>query len=340
MTKRNLFFGAAFFFAAIQFSLAQTKSNEKLFYSFVATGCNRVDKEDVNPENPSTANVEQLKKTFEDVAALNPQPDFFFFLGDLIMGYSSDTALLGKELRAWKTIYYQSSLSKTKTKMMVVPGNHELFKGKNKPAYEAAEQCWINNMNEFLPYNNGPKKAGDDNLQTDQSRLTASFNFKKSHFILCNTDGVGMESKVPIQWIAKDLKTAKKNQPIFIFSHEPCVAYNGEKGMDTSKNLRKKFWSLLEESNVTAMVSAHNHLYFKKQFNEGKTWQIIAGNGGSKLEKEVTKKQDQFYGFVQIKVFKNKKVELNMYGRDFNVDNYLAAPTSPTTVRDNKWLVE
>ena len=81
-------------------------------------------------------------------------------------------------------------------------------------------------------------------------------------------------------------------------------------------------------------------MYFKKQFNEGKTWQIIAGNGGSKLEKEVTKKQDQFYGFVQIKVFKNKKVELNMYGRDFNVDNYLAAPTSPTTVRDNKWLVE
>ena len=65
MTKRNLFFGVAFFIAALQFSFAQTKSNEKLLYSFVATGCNRVDKEDVNPENPSTANVEQLSIPLE-----------------------------------------------------------------------------------------------------------------------------------------------------------------------------------------------------------------------------------------------------------------------------------
>ncbi len=340
MTKRNLFFGVVIFLAAIQFSFAQTKSNEKLLYSFVATGCNRVDKDDVSDANPSTANIAQLSKTFEDVATLNPQPDFFFFTGDLIMGYQADTAILGKELRAWKTIYYQSTLSKTKVKLIVLPGNHELKESKKKPAYEAAEQCWVNNMNEFLPYNNGPKKGGDDNLQTDQSRLTTSFDFKGSHFILCNTDGVGMESKVALNWIAKDLKTAKKDNPIFVFSHQPAVPYNGEKGIDTANNLKQKFWTLLEDNHVTAMVSAHNHVYFKQQPHAGKTWQIVAGNGGSQLEKEVTKPEDQFYGFVQIKVYENKKVEMNMYGRNFDTKNYLAPPTSPTTVRDNKWLVE
>ena len=38
--------------------------------------------------------------------------------------------------------------------------------------------------------------------------------------------------------VKEKVKTAKKNNPIFVFSHEPCIAYNGEKGLDTAKNLR------------------------------------------------------------------------------------------------------
>ena len=313
-------------------------NKDKVLYSFVATGCNRVDKDDVNDNNPSTANIAQLTKTFEDVAALEPQPDFFFFTGDLIMGYQADTAILGKELRAWKAIYYQSTLSKTKVKLIVLPGNHELKESKKKPAFAAAEQCWINNMNEFLPYHNGPMAGGDDKLPTDESRLTASFNYKGSHFILCNTDGVGMESKVPIHWIAKDIATAKKDNPIFVFSHQPAVSYNGEKGIDTANGLNHAFWALLEQYHTTAMISAHNHVYFTAQPHAGSTWQIVAGNGGSKLEKEVTAPEAQFYGFVQIKVYHHKKVEMNMYGRNFDPANYLAPPTSPTTIRETKVL--
>ena len=53
--------------------------DDPVVYSFVVVGCNRIDKEDVDlSKNPSTANVVQLNRTFADVAALTPKPNFFF----------------------------------------------------------------------------------------------------------------------------------------------------------------------------------------------------------------------------------------------------------------------
>jgi hypothetical protein len=56
-------------------------------------GCNRIDAADVSKENPSTANLEQLNRTFREIAGLRRLPKFLFFAGDLVLGYSSDVSV-------------------------------------------------------------------------------------------------------------------------------------------------------------------------------------------------------------------------------------------------------
>ena len=48
---------------------------------------------------------------------------------------------------------------------------------------------------------NGPAAGGADALQTDQSKLSYSFDFKDAHFVTLNTDPVGKDWHVPTAWL-------------------------------------------------------------------------------------------------------------------------------------------
>ena len=68
------------------------------------------------------------------------------------------------------------------------------------------------------------------------------------------------------------------------------------------------------------------------------TVQIIAGNGGTKLDDgwRLTG-ADPYFGFTVVQVRKNGTVDISSYGRDFDPTNYLApSPLAlfPTTIRD------
>src|SRR5215831_17619645 len=93
-------------------------------YSFVVVGCNRV----AAPESlgvVSTANVAELNRTFADVAAINPKPNFLFFAGDLVFGYTNDSTALDRELKGWIALYQASPLANSGVELITVPGNHE-----------------------------------------------------------------------------------------------------------------------------------------------------------------------------------------------------------------------
>src|SRR5436309_2858533 len=69
-------------------------------YSFAVIGCNRV----AAPESlgvQSTANVAELNRTFADIAAMPTKPNFLFFAGDLVFGYTNDSTALDRELKGW-----------------------------------------------------------------------------------------------------------------------------------------------------------------------------------------------------------------------------------------------
>ncbi|HEY0779838.1 MAG TPA: metallophosphoesterase family protein, partial [Gemmatirosa sp.] len=160
--------------------------------TFAVIGCNRVDAADTLGDT-STANVEELTRTFQDIAALPVKPRFLFFTGDLVFGYTPDTLQLDRELRAWRTLYEASPLPALGVELVAMPGNHEM-QNLSKVATAAAERTWLRDMQPYIMRGgNGPTAGGPDNLATDQSKLTYSFDYAGSHFVTINTDPTGAD---------------------------------------------------------------------------------------------------------------------------------------------------
>lgn len=326
-------------------------------FSFVVMGCNRIDPTLVSPAQqpldfPSTANVPQLTRTFAEVAAMNPLPDFFFMTGDLVMGYTNDNALLRQELNAWVDLYKASPLYGTSVKLVAIPGNHET-QNASKVTTLAGEQAWLEIMAPYIISANGEPAGGPDGLATDQSKLSYSFDWKGTHFLLLDTDPQGRDWTVPTQWVATDVAAAKAAgaKHIMAVMHKPAYGWSGAptdsllgKGATPTAfylGLRDQFWSTLENNQAEAVFSAHNHLWSKFQ-PTNHTWQIIAGNGGSQLETTVANGSagiPAYYGYTVVNVSAAGPVVVKSMGRDIPAAGYWAdAPASatPTTVRDTQ----
>ena len=143
-------------------------------------------------------------------------------------------------------------------------------------------------MAPYIRGNNGPGIGGADNLTTDQSKLTYSFNYGQDHFIVINTDPVGKDSKTAYKWIASDAQTAKANNArhIFAFGHKPAYSspMKPGDGLEVFAADRDSLWKYLEQYSCEAMFAAHEHLWDTIRPHSGKTYQVIAGNGGSRVE--------------------------------------------------------
>jgi hypothetical protein len=204
-----------------------TIPKDSLLFSFVVVGCNRVDKSDYSISNPSTANFHQLTRTFQDILSLKNKPKFFFFIGDMVLGYINDTALLRNELQSWVTLYEQSGLRQSGIELVPTSGNHEILVGKGRPANADAENIFVEVMKPYIKNDNGPVIGGMDSLETDQSQLTYSFDYGNTHFVMLNTDDVGKESRIPYRWVVNDIKKAKEKGAAHIFTlgHKPAFPF-------------------------------------------------------------------------------------------------------------------
>ncbi|MDB5274540.1 MAG: hypothetical protein JWO58_2907 [Chitinophagaceae bacterium] len=309
-------------------------------YTFVTLGCNRVDDPDTTANKPSTANVYQLNRMFSEVSQLSPLPDYLLFTGDMVVGYVNDTVKLANQLRGWIVLYKASPLFGKSTQLVAIPGNHETQnKAAGKKSFAAAERTFVREMSEFILGSNGPLATGlvpgTDSLITNQDKLSYSFDHKGDHFVILNTDPVGRDGTVATHWVKQDVTTARANgaRHIFAFGHKPAYAsvIKQTDGLIVRKDLRDSFWTTLENNQGEAMFCAHNHLWEQQQPHAGKTWQIIAGNGGSNLE---TSTPNPYFGYTLVNVYTNGEVEVQSYGRDLNATNYsYAADDQATTLR-------
>ncbi|MDN3656733.1 metallophosphoesterase [Ferruginibacter paludis] len=329
-------------------------------YSFVTVGCNRVDyldtaftSNDIDySTGASTANVYQLKRLFTEIAHLNPLPKYLILTGDIVMGYKTpstpDTAELAKQLTAWKAIYESHPLSSMGIQLVAIPGNHETQdKAAGKKSFLSAEQIFTRVMAPYIRGNNGPGIGGPDSLTTDQSKLTYSFNFNGDHFIVLNTDPVGKDNQVPYKWLAADIQTARANNArhIFAFGHKPAYSspLTPKGGLDADATLpqRDSLWKYLEDNNCEAMFSAHEHLWDSIHPHTGKTWQVIAGNGGSRVEPVWVGAGKQYYGYTLVNLYTDKKVNVMGLGRNTGQSTTAGGTpypvnedANPTTVRN------
>ncbi len=332
-------------------------------YSFVTVGCNRVDYLDTaittgDPDfacGKSTANVYQLKRLFTEISHLNPLPHFLIMTGDIVMGYltpsTPDTTELAKQLTAWRAIYESHPLSSMGITLIAVPGNHETQdKAAGKHSFVAAENIFTRIMAPYIHGSNGPGIGGPDGLATDQSKLTYSFDYGGDHYLMIDTDPTGQDNKTPYHWIASDLQAARANHArhIFAFGHKPAYSspFTPAGGLDAASTLnqRDSLWKYFEMYNVEAMFSAHEHLWDSIHPHAGKSWQVINGDGGTRVEPIWVGAGRQYYGYTIVNLYTNRTVNVMGIGR-----NTAMSPTvgtsypinediNPSTVRNNFFI--
>lgn len=232
-----------------------------------------------------------------------------------------------------------------------VPGNHETqCKSCGKKAQLVNENAWRANMGDLILDNarmltlfgeqatneNVANNAFYDGLATDQSKLSYSFDFRGSHFVVINTDPAGKDSHAPAAWLADDLAKAQAHgaKHFFVFGHKPAYTYYygaglsaplpaKAAGLDADVAARDRFWDVIEQYGATYFCG-HEHTFNMNQpraAQGGKAWQILIGSGRSPFEASpsdttVNPSTDRDYAWATVKVYQNGKVKIKAYGFD------------------------
>ena len=334
------YFSGLYICAVVLLSLtACNRYAHKTNYTFVVAGDDRLAAEDT-VGNPSTTNQYHLKRLFAEVAQLKPLPEYLFFNGDLVMGYTdNDTVRLARELREWIKIYKESPLANTSVKLVTIAGNHEIVEklGSGKISFATNERTFVREMHDYIRGDNGPKATGlfpgTDSLMSDQSHLTYSFDFGGDHFVVFNTDPVDRENRLPWHWLENDLRAAREDgaRHIFLFGHKPPfpVHFESESGLELCPANRDSLWSVIERYNCDAYFGSHYHLWDTLQIHKGKTWEIVCGNAGAPVDKDWL---PSYYGYTLVNVY--DKVDVTSMGHDVDKDHYMEpTPDKQTVVR-------
>ncbi len=314
-----------------------------------------------------------------------------FFNGDMIMGYgyagptktnsvsdvvNSDLMKFYRQYGFWRGTV--AGLMEKGTYVVPVAGNHEVqwkktpvSGGTAKLAHQVNEDAWRANMADLilddtrfqslfgeLPTNKsvGDNRAPGDGkagplLDTDQSKLTYSFDFHGSHFVVINTDPVGNDTHAPVNWLRSDLLAAQARgvQHTFVFGHKPAFTYfygsviptppalplpSKPAGLDADMPARDAFWDVIEQFGTTYFCG-HEHIFNMMQ-PRGKAWQVLVGSGGSPFEAgpddaTTHPKTDRTYAWATVSIYKSGKVKVRAYGFDdhFGPTRLLQSVTVP-----------
>jgi hypothetical protein len=320
---------------------ASSIQDDPVTFSFAFFGCNRVDKADWDiATNPSSANLPQLRQSFQDISNISPMPKVLFMTGDLVLGYGNDKGEeCRKQLDAWISEYKSSPLS-GKITMVPISGNHEMNR---KVKDEKLASSYTTSMwNDWLKVNslmpsiaNGPTAGGPDQISDDQSKLNFSFDQGNIHFVCLNTDTRTTDERigfVPANWAKNDIDAATKaGKTIFLLGHRNVVdgiTAAGDAPIEP-KSGGELIKAMQSSPNVLGYLCAHVHAWDVSKINGVMPWQVIAGNGGSKLEKDWKPEGGKTYGFAVIEVHQSGTVNLVPYFRPAKDD--AVEPAKPAT---------
>lgn len=323
----------------------------ELVSSFVYVGCNRVGFGATDPA-PSTANVAQLKQTLADIAALTVKPDYFFFVGDMVLGMQDDGGkTLTKELDAWKALVDESGFATSGIELLPLVGNHEadastqVSDGSYVEYPDAANlAAWVKwlDTERLAKAHNGP--SGEAELMRDQlaedNNQTQTYSFDDLntgvHYLLLNTDSLSTVSNptlpdktvaswVPLHWVEQDIAKAEANpriDKIVVLAHKPLVL-NNPGAHDIVYNTAP--YSLGDEllalfSNTPKFAGyfaahAHEWRYTEKLGPNRNVTQVLAGNGGSQLDAGWAPEGGAYFGFTQVNLYDDNTVGVVSYAR-------------------------
>ena len=328
--KRSIFLVSllsTLLFSSSQAEIAERPSSAiKCRFSFV--GCNRVDFDVDQDINPSTANVGQLKATFRNLAKLKSKPSHFFFLGDLILGYTSGLDTV-EQLQAWRALYEKSRLSRSGVTLVPVVGNHETLLSYKDEAGSwhdypnpAAIFAWEDVMKPFLDWHDGPQTTAPNDDQLTISQEVLSFTVREHNilFIILNTDTFVDNltlGDIPLHWLQQKLdegEADKTVEHIFVMGHKPLseVEYKTTLVRDGERQNAENM--LAANPKVRAYLAAHYHLWDFRRLSSG-LLQITAGNGGSKLKGSFKNPEVGYYGYTLLDILESGEMVVESWGR-------------------------
>jgi hypothetical protein len=307
-------------------SVSAEPAKPRLRFAFV--GCNRVGFSELTPDNPSSANRQQLLRTCQDLVA--DPPAYLFLVGDIVTNYGQGSELLRSQLEPWVELYQSTELANSGTVMVPIVGNHEVLTSRQDPEtgrwtdFPNPETLpvWESVMAPYLRWSDGPTREGEnlDGLSHDQSKLSFTVRHQDVLFLCINTDTFIDDTTlgdVPLHWIAEKLAQAERDPEIkhvFLLGHKPvlCPDLPGDI-VRAPENLELDLM-MARHSKVRAFLTAHFHLWDYRRTPQGNV-QIIAGNGGTNPSGQFNAHGKGYFGYTVVELFDDGAWRVENWGR-------------------------
>lgn len=198
------------------------------------------------------------------VARLSPAPEFIVYLGDEIIGLTTDEAELRRQWRHWLDTE-MAWLDRRVIPLYNTTGNHT--------TYDAMSERVFAEVLSHLPRNGPP---GQDGL---------SYFVRRGDLLLVvvhtSWSGLGGEGHVETDWLADTLRRHADARWKFVAGHHPVFSVNGFSGpyqREIGSEHAGEFWRLLVDHGILAYLCSHI-LAFDVQVHDGVLQITTAGAG-------------------------------------------------------------
>jgi len=199
--------------------------------------------------------------------------NFTFMMGDFCSGKKC-----AKKLNAWKKV-----ASPLFPNLYPVHGNHD----------QISTGDWRSTFN---PPTNGP---------SGYAGWTYSFDYDNSHFVVLDSDRSKWHliDQAQRDWLEQDL-AANTKENIFVFFHEPAFPVSTKIGnsLDANSSDRDAVWQILDNYNVTAVFSGHEHIFSRKKIDGSvfsganhEIYQFVVGNTEAYSHKKPQRSVEYYY---------------------------------------------
>ena len=309
-------------------------------YSFVVVGCNRL----AAPETlgvVSTANVQQLNRDFADIAAMSPKPNFLFFAGDMVFGYTNDSTALDRELKGWIALYQASPLASSGVELVTVPGNHETD-NLAKVAVPAAERVWLRDMaavHQPRRQRTGSRwgrRASDGSEQVVLLLRFQGCSFRHPQH-RSGRQGLARAHGVGWQRPCRGTRAWRETH----LRHRPQAGVPVSDGRDRRTVIRPPGARCLLDSARQQPGRSHALGAQSRVLARAADREDLAGHRGQRRHADrrgadlTVPSTGTYFGFTVVTVTNSGRVFVKGYGRDVPAAGYATASTAPVTLRDS-----
>jgi hypothetical protein len=208
------------------------------------------------------------ERTFASVNAvvsrLSPKPEFIGFLGDEVIGLTTDEDELRAQWRYWFDVE-MAWLDRRVIPLYHTTSNHATFNSMSERVFTEVLA--------HLPRNGPPGQEGLSYLVRRDDLLLV--------FVHTGWSGLGGEGHVETDWLAETLHRHADARFKFVVGHHPVFPVNGFAGAyqrEIGGEHAEVFWRLLVENGVFAYLCSHI-LAFDVQVHEGVLQILTAGAG-------------------------------------------------------------